>query len=76
MVSVLDRKLLREVRGSLAMLLAITSIIAVGTMCFVYMRASYHNLTLAKWRYYCAMPDGRLLGRNEKGAAGRAGSAR
>jgi putative ABC transport system permease protein len=58
-VSVLDRKLIREVRGSIAMLLAITSIIAVGTMCFVYMRASYHNLNLAKWRYYsqCRMAD-------------------
>ncbi|MGD9723258.1 MAG: ABC transporter permease [Pirellulales bacterium] len=58
-MSVLDRKLLREVRASLAMLLAITSIIAVGTMCFVYMRASYHNLNLAKWRYYaqCRMAD-------------------
>jgi hypothetical protein len=47
-VSVLDRKLLREVRGSIVMLLAITSIIAVGTMCFIYMRASFHNLNLAK----------------------------
>jgi putative ABC transport system permease protein len=58
-VSVLDRKLLREVRGQVTMLLAITSIIAVGTMCFVYMRASYHNLTLAKFRYYtqCRMAD-------------------
>lgn len=58
-MSVLDRKLLREVRGQVTMLLAITSIIAVGTMCFVYMRASYHNLTLAKFRYYtqCRMAD-------------------
>ena len=32
MVSVLDRKLLREVRSSVALLLAITSIIAVGDM--------------------------------------------
>ncbi len=38
LVSVLDRKLLREVRSSGMMLLAITSIIAVGVMCFVYMR--------------------------------------
>ncbi len=59
MVSVLDKKLLREVRGQVTMLLAITSIIAVGSMCFVYMRASYHNLTLAKFRYYtqCRMAD-------------------
>ena len=41
------------------MLLAITSIIAVGVMCFVYMRSAYHNLSLAKWRYYaqCRMAD-------------------
>ena len=59
MVNVLDRKLLREVRSSKAMLLAITSIMAVGAMCFVYMRSTYHNLSLAKWRYYsqCRMAD-------------------
>ena len=59
MVSVLDRKLLREVRSSVALLLAITSIIAVGSMCFVYMRSAYHNLNLAKFRYYaqCRMAD-------------------
>ncbi len=59
MVSVLDRKLIREVRSSLVMLMAITSIIAVGTMSFVYMRASFHNLTFAKWQYYaqCQMAD-------------------
>jgi putative ABC transport system permease protein len=59
MVSVLDRKLMREVRGQVAMLLAVTSIIAVGSMCFVYMNSSYYNLTLAKFRYYtqCRMAD-------------------
>jgi len=58
-VSVLDRKLLREVRSSVALLLAITSIIAVGAMCFVYMRSTYHNLNLARFRYYaqCRMAD-------------------
>ena len=59
MVSMLDRKLLREMRSSGALLLAITSIMAVGAMCFVYMRSTYHNLSLAKWRYYsqCRMAD-------------------
>ncbi len=59
MVSVLDRKLLREIRGSGALLMAITSIMAVGAMCFVYMRSTYHNLSLAKRRYYvqCRMAD-------------------
>ena len=59
MVSVLDRKLLREVRSSGIMLLAIGSIIAVGVMCFIYMRTAYYNLSLAKFRYYnqCRMAD-------------------
>lgn len=59
MVRVLDRKLLREVRSSGALLLAITSIIAVGVMCFVYMRSAYHNLNYAKLQYYaqCRMAD-------------------
>jgi putative ABC transport system permease protein len=56
---VLNRKLLREVRSSGSLLLAITSIIAVGVMCFVYMRSSYFNLNLAQSRYYaqCRMAD-------------------
>ena len=59
MGGVLDRKLLREVRSSGALLLAITSIIAVGVMCFVYMRSAYYNLSLARFRYYnqCRMAD-------------------
>jgi putative ABC transport system permease protein len=58
-VGVLDRKLLREVRSSGLMLLAIGSIIALGVMCFVYMRTTYYNLSLAKFRYYnqCRMAD-------------------
>jgi len=58
-VSVLDRKLLREVRSSGLTLLAITSVMTVGAMCFVYMRSTYHNLSLAKWQYYsqCRMAD-------------------
>ncbi len=59
MVSVLDRKLLREVRSSGMTLLAITSIMAVGVMCFIYMRSAYFNLSAAKFRYYnqCRMAD-------------------
>ncbi len=59
MVGVLDRKLLREVRSSGVMLVAIGSIIAVGVMCFIYMRTTYYNLSLAKFRYYnqCRMAD-------------------
>ena len=59
MVSVLNRKSLREVRGTGTLLVAIASVIAVGVMCFVYMHAAYHNLNEAKWRYYaqCRMAD-------------------
>jgi putative ABC transport system permease protein len=58
-VGVLDRKLLREVRGSGTLLLAITTIMAVGVMCFIYMRTAYYNLSQAKFRYYaqCRMAD-------------------
>ena len=58
-MSVLDRKLLREARSSLGLLLAITSVIALGVMAFVYMRSAYNNLSLARWRYYsqCRMAD-------------------
>ena len=55
----LDRKLAREIYGSKGLLLAITSIIAVGVMCFVSMRSAYHNLNQAKTRYYrqCRMAE-------------------
>lgn len=51
-VSVLDRKLMREVRGSLLTLVAVGGIMSLGAMCFVYMRAAYHNLQTAKAAYY------------------------
>jgi len=59
LVGVLDRKLLREVRSSGLTLVAITSIMAVGVMCFIYMRSAYYNLSEAKFRYYaqCRMAD-------------------
>jgi len=58
-VSVLDRKLLRELRASWLLLAAIVSIMAVGVACFVSMGAAYNNLTEAKRRYYrqCRMAD-------------------
>lgn len=58
-MSVLDRKLLRELVRAKGLLLAITSIIAVGVMCFIYMRSCYHNLENAKSAYYaqCRMAD-------------------
>lgn len=55
----LDRKLLREVRGHLGMLLAVTSIITVGVTCLVTMVSAYMNLAEAKQLYYaqCRMAD-------------------
>jgi putative ABC transport system permease protein len=55
----LDRKLLREFRGHLGMLLAVTSIIAVGVACLVTLASSYLNLSAAKRLYYaqCRMAD-------------------
>ena len=51
-MTVLNRKLLREFRASRGLLLAITSIIAVGVVCYVMMGTAHRNLTTAKDRYY------------------------
>jgi len=58
-VKILDRKLLRELYGSKGLLLAITSIVAVGMTCFVSIQSAYHNLQEAKNGYYrrCRMAD-------------------
>jgi putative ABC transport system permease protein len=58
-VKALDRKLLREVRGHLGMLLAVTGIIAVGVGCMVTLASAYLNLSEAKTLYYaqCRMAD-------------------
>ena len=58
-MSVLDRKLRREMLASWLLLTAITFIIASGMAFFVAMRSSYNNLTEAKRRYYtqCRMAD-------------------
>jgi len=55
----LDRKLLRELRGHLGMLLAVGSIIAVGVANLVAMVSAYKNLAEAKRLYYadCRMAD-------------------
>ena len=52
MVRVLDRKLLRELWHQKGLIVAITTLIAVGVMCFIYMRSITHNLKRAKARYY------------------------
>ncbi len=59
MVSVLNRKLRRELVSSWGVLLAIISIMAVGVACFVAMGSSYGNLRRAMRDYYarCQMPD-------------------
>ena len=58
-MSVLDRKLGRELRAAGGLILAITSIIAVGVMCYVGLGSAYIHLTEAKARYYrqCRMAD-------------------
>ena len=49
-MSILNRKLLRELYRAKGMLLAVTSIIAVGIMCYVSMQSAYNNLAAAKER--------------------------
>ena len=58
-MTVLNRKLFRELRASWGVLLAIVSIVAVGVACFVAMASAYGNLRIAKQDYYarCRMPD-------------------
>ncbi len=58
-MKMLDRKLLREARGHLGMLLAVTGIIAVGVTCLVTMVSLYLNLADEKRLYYsqCRMAD-------------------
>ncbi len=56
-MNVLDRKLLRELHASKGLLFATTSLIAVGVMCFIYMRISHRNLRMEQAQYYA---QGRL----------------
>jgi putative ABC transport system permease protein len=55
----LDRKLLREARASKGLILAITSLVAVGVMCYVYMNSAYYNLRAARDQYFaqCRLAD-------------------
>ncbi len=58
-MTMLGRKLLRDLMRSKWLLLAISSIISVGVLCYVSMQSAYHNLDRAKHRYYrqCRMAD-------------------
>ncbi len=58
-ISALDRKLIRDLRSSGIIVLAIAGIIAVGVACFVTMRSAYQNLGEGQERYYaeCRMAD-------------------
>ena len=52
MVKSLDRKLLRDLWGNKGMILAVTSIIAIGVMCFVALQSAHRNLESSKLDYY------------------------
>jgi putative ABC transport system permease protein len=56
---VLNRKLRREFWASKGMMLAITALVAVGVMGYIYMKSAYQNLVYAKSEYYgqCRMAD-------------------
>ncbi len=58
-MSALNRKLSRELRQNKALLAAITSIMALGVMAFIYMRSIYFNLSMTQQEYYaqCNMAD-------------------
>ena len=58
-MTTLDRKLIRDIRHSWHMLLAVSSIIAVGIGCFVGMMSAVKNLEYARSSYYssCRLAD-------------------
>lgn len=58
-MSVLDKKLLRDIVATKWMLLAIVAIVAVGSGCLVGFQATYQNLAFARDDYYqrCLMAD-------------------
>lgn len=58
-MSVLTRKLLRDLRGSWALLGAVASILAIGVTCYVALNSAHRNLRVAQQRYYvqCRMAD-------------------
>ncbi len=58
-MSVLNVKLIRDLIRAKVLMLAITSIIAVGVTCFVAIQSAYHNLNEARKSYYrrCRVAD-------------------
>jgi putative ABC transport system permease protein len=58
-MDILNRKLLRDIRQSRWMLLAVSAIIAAGIGCFIGMLAAYRNLQIARTGYYstCRLAD-------------------
>lgn len=58
-MSVLDRKLRRELWGSKGVVLAIASIMAIGVSAYVALNSAYRNLTTAQQLYYteCRFAD-------------------
>ncbi len=54
LTSILDRKLLRDLRENWRMLGAICAIIGIGIGCFIGMMSASNNLTLSRDRYYAA----------------------
>lgn len=58
-MTALDRKLLRDLRRSGGLLVAITSIMAVGVSCYVALGSAYRNLSRTQRQYYadCLMAD-------------------
>ena len=58
-MSVLGRKLLRDIRQNWSMILAVSAIIAVGIGCFVGMMSAARNLEYARSDYYsyCRLAD-------------------
>lgn len=52
MVSVLDRKLIRDLAASRSVLAAIAAIMMIGVCCFVAMASLYFNLRESRDRYY------------------------
>lgn len=56
---VLDRKLAREIKSTGGLLVAVTSVMAVGVACYVALGSAYQSLSIAQRRYYaeCRMAD-------------------
>ncbi len=58
-MSVLDRKLVRDLRVAAGRLVAVASIMAVGATLYVALGTAHHNLSVAQRRYYqrCRLAD-------------------